>query len=130
MKKKIWIGFGSLIAVLLFAIVGCTKDSGSDNPSGGSSAIKPPTGVRAERSGSMIKVSWNSVSNASYYNLYRSSGSTSASSAGPYFFVSSSSSTYCYDEYPDHINYYKVTAVDYNNVESEMSSWTGYTFSK
>lgn len=128
MKKKIRIGFSSLIAVLLFAIVGCAKDPGSDNPSGGSSAIKPPTGVRSERSGSWIKVFWNSVPNASYYKLYRSSGSTTASSSGPYYFISTSTSTYCYDESPDHINYYRVTAVDYNNVESEMSSYTGYTF--
>ena len=124
MKKTIRIGLGSLLVILLFAIVGCTKDPST----GGGSAIQPPTGVRSERSGTMIKVSWNSVPNASYYNLYRSSGSTNASSAGPYYFISSSTSTYCYDENPDHINYYRVTAVDYNNVESEMSSYTGYTF--
>ena len=141
MKKKI-IGLSSLLAIFLMAIVACTKEPTSDPvyPGGGSggsgggggssvsSAPKPPTGVRAERYGSWIKVSWNSVSDAYMYKLYRSSGSSHASSDGPYTWIYSTTATYCYDESPDHINYYRVTTVDWDGVESEMSSYTGYTF--
>lgn len=137
MKKKIWIGLSAMLAILMFAIVACTKEPDPVYPGGGgsggggnnsSSVLKPPTGVRATREGSMIKVSWNGVSNAYCYKLYRSSGSTSASSSGPYTWIYSTTATYCYDENPDHINYYKVTTVDSSGKESEMSGYTGYTF--
>ena len=113
----------------MLAIVACSKEP---SPSGGggniSSGPKPPTGVIATREGSMIKVSWNSVSNAKEYKLYRSSGNSSASSDGSYTWINSTTATYCYDEHPDHINFYRVTTVDNNGRESEMSGYTGYTF--
>lgn len=125
-----------MLAILLLAIVACTKEPTPDPvyPGGGGSGggvvsgPQPPTGVRAVREGSMIKVSWNSVPDAYYYKLYRSSGSSIASSSGPYTWIYSTTATYCYDEYPDYINYYKVTTVDSNGRESEMSGYTGYTF--
>lgn len=138
MKKKIWIGLSSVLAILLLAVVACTKEptpdpvypGGGGSGGGGGSVVsgpQPPTGVRATREGSMIKVSWNSVPNAYMYKLYRSSGSTHASSGGPYTWIYSTTATYCYDEHPDHINYYRVTTVDWDGIESEMSGYTGYT---
>ena len=138
MKKKIWIGLSSVLAILLLVIVACSKEptpdpvypGGGGSGGGGGSVVsgpQPPTGVRATREGSMIKVSWNSVPNAYMYKLYRSSGSTHASSSGPYTWIYSTTATYCYDEHPDYINYYRVTTVDWDGIESEMSGFTGYS---
>ena len=86
---------------------------------GGSSSISAPSGVSAEVSGSRVCVTWNSVSNASYYRVFRSS-----SSSGSYSIISSSTSnTYYYDSSPNTNNYYKVTAVNSSGTESEKSDY-------
>ena len=72
-----------MLAIFLLAIVACSKEpdpyypsnGGGGSSGGGSSsgsAPSTPTGVTASVSGSSIKVSWNSVSNATSYTVYYS----------------------------------------------------------
>jgi fibronectin type 3 domain-containing protein len=99
-----------------YASVECQYSNGGG---GGSSTISAPTGVSAEVSGSRVCVTWNSVSNASYYKVYRAS-----SSSGSYSMIeSSTSNTYYYDASPNTYNYYKVTAVNSSGTESEKSDY-------
>ena len=95
----------------------CHYTSGGGGGGGGGSAPSAPTGVSAEVSGSQIKVSWNSVSTATQYTVYRS---TSAS--GSYTSIGTTSSTYYYDGNPSTYNYYKVKAKN-SNGESSYSSY-------
>ena len=93
--------------------------NGGGNGGGGSSTISAPSGVSAEVSGSRVCVTWNSVSSASYYRVYRST-----SSSGSYSMIeSSTSNTYYYDTSPNTYNYYKVTAVNSSGNESEKSDY-------
>ncbi len=97
------------------------NNGGGGNGGGGngSTTISAPTGVSAEVSGSRVCVTWNSVSNASYYKVYRAS-----SSSGSYSVIASSTSnTYYYDASPNTNNYYKVTAVNSSGTESEKSDY-------
>ena len=95
----------------------------TDDGSGGDNKPNPPTGVTASQSGTSIVVSWNSVSNATSYKVYRSS-----SSYGTYYQVgSSTSSTQLSDNDPfNGDNYYKVKAVN-SAGESDYSDYAyGY----
>ncbi len=95
------------------------EGNGGGNGGSGNSAPSAPTGVSAEVSGSRVCVTWNSVSNASYYKVYRAS-----SSSGSYSVIASSTSnTYYYDASPNTNNYYKVTAVNSSGTESEKSDY-------
>lgn len=128
MKKKFWIGLSSLLAIFLMAIVACTKEStpdpvypgggGSGGGGGNSSVSAPstPTGVSATVSGSQIKVSWNSVSNATSYTVYWCSDGYSYN-----YTIGTTSNTYIYDDVPYENNYYKVKAIN-NYGESSLSS--------
>ena len=88
---------------------------------GGGSAPSAPTGVSAEVSGSKIKVSWNSVPNATRYNVYYSSTGGSYSYLGC---TLSNSSTTFYHNYPSEDNYYKIKA---DNIYGE-SSFSSYAY--
>jgi predicted phage tail protein len=126
MKKKIWIGLSSVLAILLMAIVACSKEttpdpvypevggSGGGNSSG--SAPSTPTGVSAMVSGSSIKVSWNSVSNATSYTVYYSEDGYNYN-----YTIGTTSSTFIYDNVPYENNYYKVKAIN-SYGESPLSS--------
>ena len=82
-----------------------------------------PTGVSATVSGSRIYVSWNSVSNATSYKVYRSS-----SASGSYTLIGSPSSTYYYDNSPlTGYNYYKIKAVN-SAGESSYSSYASCNY--
>lgn len=129
MKKKNWIGLSSILAILLLAIVACTKEptpdpvypgggGGSGSGSGGSGGSAPsvPTGVSAMVSGSSIKVSWNSVSNATSYTVYYSTDGYSYN-----YTIGTTSNTYIYDNVPYENNYYKVKAIN-SYGESSLSS--------
>lgn len=83
---------------------------------GGGSAPSAPTGVSAEESGSRIKVSWNSVSNATEYTVYRSNNGSN------YNVIGTTSNLFFYDEAPNEYNYYKVKAKN-NYGESPFSSY-------
>ena len=90
------------------------------NYSGGATVPSAPTGVSATVSGSLIYVSWNSVSNATSYRVYRG---TSAS--GSYSLIGSPTSTNFYDSNPlTGYNYYKVTAVN----SAGESSYSTYAY--
>ena len=88
-------------------------------------APSAPTGVTATVSGSQIYISWNSVSNATSYKVYRSS-----SASGTYSQIgSATSNTYLYDSNPlTGYNYYKVTAVN-SAGESAFSSVASCNYS-
>lgn len=93
---------------------------------GGTTTPNAPTGVTATNVGSssspQVKISWNSVSNATSYKVYRSS-----SASGSYSQLgSSTSSTYAYDNNPmSGYNYYKVKAVN-SAGESSFSSYATF----
>lgn len=92
---------------------------GGDGGGGGGTGSAPsaPTGVSATVSGSQIKVSWNSVSNATSYKVYWSESGNSYNTT-----IGTTSNTYIYDNVPYENNYYKVKAInDYG--ESELSSY-------
>lgn len=86
-----------------------TSNGGGSNPGGGGTTSKPntPSNVKATASSSYITVTWNSVSGADNYNVYRST-----SSSGTYSFLSTAySATYKdYDVNAGTTYYYKVTA--------------------
>lgn len=95
------------------------------NPSTPSSEQKPstPTGVKATVDGSSISVSWQSVSGANSYNIYRSS-----SANGSYSFIGTSSTTSYRDSSPiSGYNYYKVSAVN-SSGESSQSSYVSCNY--
>ena len=102
----------------------CSYNGGGGG--GGTTAPNAPTGVTATNVGSssspQIKISWNSVSNATSYKVYRSS-----SSSGTYSQLgSATSNTYSYDNNPlSGYNYYKVKAVN-SAGESSYSSYAYY----
>ena len=91
---------------------------------GGGNSTKPnaPTNVTAVNVGNgtrpEIKISWSSVSNATSYNIYRSS-----SASGSYSQINSTSDLYYYDLNPlTGNNYYKVKAVNDAGESSYSSS--------
>lgn len=88
------------------------------NSTGGDDELSAPTGVNATQSGTSINITWNSVSGASSYKVYRSS-----SSSGTYSLLESTSSTSYTDNSPlSGYNYYKVSAVN-STGESTQSSY-------
>ena len=99
-----------------YASVECQYSGGGGGGGGGSSAPSAPTGVSAEVSGSQIRVSWNSVSDATRYTIYYSSTGSS------YSYLSSTSNTYYYDSNPSEDNYYKIKAEN-SYGESSYSSY-------
>lgn len=101
-----------------YASVECQYSSGGGGGGGGGGGSAPsaPTGVSAVVSGSSIKVSWNSVSNADEYYVYRSSSSGSG-----YQQIGTTSSTYYYDDNPGEDNYYKTKAKNSNGTSSYSS---------
>lgn len=84
---------------------------------GGGSAPSAPTNVSAEVIGSRIKVSWNSVSNATEYTVYWSNNGSSN-----YNVIGTTSNLYFYDDAPNEYNYYKVKAKN-SYGESSLSSY-------
>lgn len=92
----------------------CVRQLGGN----GTSSITPPTGVSVNVSGSYVNISWNSVSTATKYNVYRSS-----SSSGNYSLISTVTTNSATDTSPlTGYNYYKIKALN-NNSESEYSSY-------
>lgn len=96
---------------------------------GGGTVPSAPTGVTAENMGTTlvpnVRISWNSVANATSYKVYRSS-----TASGTYSQIgSSTSNTYLYDGSPmQGKNYYKVKAVN-NAGESSYSSYAMFNYS-
>ena len=142
MKKKIWIGLSSVLAILLLAIVACTKDptpdpvspgggnSGGGGSGGGSTGSAPsaPYALGCEPTNlgdiysSEVKVTWTSVSNATKYKVYWSI--TDPYDDDSYLLIKTTSSTSTYHTGKlGKCNYYRVKAVN-NYGESPMGSYT------
>ena len=85
----------------------------------GTTAPNTPSGLSASASSSSISLSWNSVSGAESYKIYRST-----SVSGSYTFIKSTSSTYYSDSSVSSgvTYYYKVSAVN-SAGESSQSSY-------
>lgn len=101
----------------------CDALNDNDNPSGGTSKPSTPTGLTASASSSSVELSWNRVSGATSYNVYRA---TSAS--GTYSYKTSTSST-SYTDYSVNEGstyYYKVSAEN-SAGESSKSSYVSAT---
>lgn len=86
-----------------------------------------PTGVRAENYGNAmlpeIRVSWNEVSSATSYKVYRG-----RSASGTYSLLGTTATTHLSDFNPEQgANYYKVKAVN-SAGESDYSSYAVYNF--
>ena len=95
-----------------------------DFSGGGGTSLSAPTGVTATQSGSSVNVSWNSVSGAIIYIVYRSS-----SSSGPFTELERSGSTSFTDSNPlSGNNFYRVVAVDSDGTPSSQSSSASVNF--
>lgn len=99
---------------------------------GGDTSTKPnaPTELTATVSGSVavpsVDLSWNGVSDADYYYVYRS-----ASASGSYEKINKSYTTSSYDNSPKNgKNYYRVTAVNSAGKESDKSDYAYVTIDK
>jgi len=83
-----------------------------------------PTGLTATAGNGQVTLTWNSVSNAYYYKIYRSNSAT-----GTYSYIGTAYST----SYTNtgltngQTYYYKVSAVDYSYNESALSSYVSAT---
>lgn len=97
---------------------------GNGGGGGGGNAVPSiPTGVSAEVSGSKLRVSWNSVSNATSYKVYWSETGNSYT-----FTIGTTTDTYIYDDVPYEDNYYKVKAInDYGESELSSSAYCHYS---
>lgn len=115
-----------------------TNDSGDNNDSGNNDnnndndddqvdELDRPTGLNASAQDDYITLSWNSVSGASEYYVYRSS-----SSSGYYDKIGTVTSTYYTDYSPlEGKNYYKVKAYNYySSTESSYSDYVVCSFTK
>ena len=107
------------------------SDGGSGGGSGGTTISRPstPYSVSAVNEGNIllpeVRITWSSVSNATKYNIYRSSSSSSG-----YYLIGTSYYTYYSDWSPmNGKNYYKVTAVN-DAGESSYSSYALFNYDK
>ena len=90
----------------------------TDDGGGANSVPSTPTGLSAVVDGSSISVSWQSVSGANSYNIYRS-----LSAYGSYSLIGTASSASYRDYSPmSGYNYYKVSAVN-DKGESQQSNY-------
>jgi hypothetical protein len=88
--------------------------------------ISAPTGLSATVSGTSVSLTWNSVSEASYYKVYRST-----SSSGSYDQINSSTygTSYTDSGLSAGTYYYKVSAVSSSGTESSQSGYASATVS-
>ena len=67
----------NLIVIVNGSVMTLTRGSGNNNPGGGTTVPSAPTGVSATaQSSSSIRVTWNSVSGATSYDVYYEIGSS------------------------------------------------------
>ena len=125
-----------ICGVMLFLVfTGCevpVDDDNSDDGGGGSGGLKAPTGVTATgSSSSSITISWNAVTDASGYKVYRSDNAS-----GPYVEIYSSgsvwggtSTSYTNTNLSAHTTfYYKVSAYNYSESSAQSSTVSATTF--
>ena len=119
-----------LCGVMLFSVfTGCevpVDDDNSDDGGGGNGGLKAPTGVTATgSSSSSITISWNAVTDANAYKIYRSDNAS-----GPYVEIHSSSySSYKNTNLSAHTTfYYKVSAYNYSESSAQSNTVSATTF--
>lgn len=114
-----------------YAKVPTSGGGGGDNPGGGggTTPTKPsaPTGLKATQNGEVIHLTWNSVSSATKYYIYRNT-----SSSGNYTLINESYTNSYDDDYAftsGTTYYYKVSAVNLGG-ESSLSSYASCKFER
>ena len=111
MKRVFFVMFAIVASVFMFSA--CEKDDEFI-----------PTKVTARQSGSNITITWNMVSGATHYKVYRSS-----STSGTFILYNSPSNTMQIDTNPlKGTNCYKVSAVNKNGEEGKHSKTVSVNF--
>lgn len=111
-------------ALIVTAIYACSREDYNYYNDDSVNAIPIPTGVSASVSGSYVSISWNTVSEASLYNIYRSNSAT-----GTYDLLFCTVGSNALDRNPlNGDNFYKIKAV-YGFSESDYSSYAHVYFS-
>lgn len=107
-----------------FVILNIFQDGLTNTGGEGDNKLSAPTGLNASKDDDQIYLTWNSVSGASSYKVYRSS-----SSSGSYSSIGVVTATNKYDSSPlTGFNYYKVTALNNTATESDMSDYVSYNY--
>lgn len=124
--------FSAAVYALIAAVsIGClASETSSGTGSGGGGGIAAPTGVTASDGTytDRVVIGWNSVSEASYYYIYRSNSATGTYTAIGYVSSGTTStynSTSSPSSYPITVGttyYYAISAVDSSGNESDLSS--------
>lgn len=124
MKKFIKL---TTFVLIVTAIYGCSKEDDNYYNYDSVNEVAIPTGVSASVNGSSVSISWNAVSDASSYNVYRSNSAT-----GTYALLSWLSHTTdnsAVDHFPlNGDNFYKIKAFK-SGRESDYSSYAHVYFS-
>lgn len=122
MRKNLFVTLSTMVVLCVWSLASCGKDDNNMTEGGGnnpSQALSSPTGLNSQASGTSIYVTWQSVNNATSYNVYWSSDASNS-----YTKIGTSYSTSYTDNNPlSGYNYYKVSAVN-SNGESPQSSYT------
>ena len=114
-----------------YAKVPTSGGGGGDNPGGGggTTPTKPsaPTGLKATQNGEIIQLTWNAVSNATKYYIYRSTSSYSGYTLIDESYTNSFDDNYSFMSGTTY--YYKVSAVNMGG-ESSQSSYAYCKFER
>lgn len=119
--KKIFI---LLTAIIIGFLCGCSDDGGSSGGSSGGGTVSVPTGLRASgATSSSIKVSWNPVDGATYYNIQYNDGNGWVSEGSP-----TSLNKYTVEDLESYTTYsFRVRAIGSSNTSQWSSSVSGKT---
>lgn len=108
-----------LTAIVIGFLCGCSDDGGSDGDT-----VSVPTGLRASgATSSSIKVSWNPVDGATYYNIQYNDGNGWVSEGSP-----TSLNKYTVEDLESYTTYsFRVRAIGSSNTSQWSSSVSGKT---
>lgn len=96
------------------------NDNNNEDNQGSTNSLSAPSGIFVTKNETAIIIQWNSVSDASKYNVYRSNTAN-----GNYTLITTVSSTKATDSNPlNGDNYYKVTAAN----SSQESGYSSYAY--
>lgn len=109
-----------LIVGLCLVGIGC-GGAGSNGGGGGSPGLSAPSGLSGSSGNGEISLSWDAVDAAESYNVYRSSSSTSETLGNPLERGVSSASYTDVSVENGTTYYYRVTAVEGDDAESDGS---------
>jgi fibronectin type 3 domain-containing protein len=116
--KVKWLFF-TLFTVMVSSFASCEDDK-QDDKQDVVSSLSAPTGVTATVNSQCVVLSWNRVSGATYYEVYRSS-----TTSGSYSKIGDEDETYSEDWNPfNGNNYYKIVAVKENGPSEIRSAFS------